>query len=168
MVLTPLRSQWICSTASWMVRLAWQSPYVTMIIAGSRTIWNTHCCACRLAELNQELQRYKPAHREQQVAYKPASRTSAARPATATVTAGATPAPASTGFCDWPGRAEADAEGGTPCSKYAWELQDLHTRMAAAIAHIRYDPVSNDFLHSAHVLTLHLLECPDQVSALQQ
>ena len=27
---------------------------------------------------------------------------------------------------------------GQPCSQYAWELQDLHLRMAAAIAQIRY------------------------------
>lgn len=27
---------------------------------------------------------------------------------------------------------------GQPCSQYAWELQDLHMRMAAAIAQIRY------------------------------
>ena len=38
------------------------------------------------------------------------------------------------------GRAEEGEARGHPCSHFAWELQDLHNRMAAAIAQIRCAP----------------------------
>ena len=38
------------------------------------------------------------------------------------------------------GRAKEGEAKGHPCSHFAWELQDLHNRMAAAIAQIRCAP----------------------------
>ena len=91
---------------------------------------------CRLGEQRQEQQRHKPAQREQ-AAYKPASRATAAPLVASPCGAGHFPRPASAGSSHRALNTEADAGGGQPCSRYAWELQDLHLRMAAAIAQIR-------------------------------
>ncbi len=91
---------------------------------------------CRLGEQKQEQQRHKPMQREQ-AAYKPASRATAAPLAASPSGAGTFLRPVSAAFSHRAINTEADAGGGQPCSRYAWELQDLHLRMAAAIAQIR-------------------------------
>ena len=98
----------------------------------------TAALQCRLTELKQEQQRHKPAQREQ-AAYKPASRATAAPSSASPFGAGALQGPARADSSHRALTTGVDAGGGQPSSKYAWELQDLHLRMAAAIAQIRWE-----------------------------
>ena len=110
----------------------------------------TAASQCRLTELKQEHQRHKPAQREQ-AAYKPASRATAAPRTASPSGAGPSLGHTSTASSHVAVTAETDAGEGQPCSRYAWELQDLHLRMAAAIAQIRWE-LRNDTSPGSTVL----------------